>query len=279
MNFEWKNFFKIFFSVNAVVGFFKNIKIVYKIILFLFILALWLAHSLKTQPMSLSDLLQTDLYKPYPVFENVLKYKSAFYNENEHTNEVVHRAEKEFDKSLINLLQYSREHNIKFDLIYIVNQDCPSYAFRMRGSFAKDSVILNQLNSPANQESRKRKYNVISAYRKYNPNAKFYNLYTNQHCDNIDVFYEYTMRYSDQIKGILYTHTPNLAKGSYWFLIERTENRKIIHFFTQVATQHENHTVKSKISYLSYMKLNDISELEDREGLATLLKDELHIVF
>ena len=279
MNFEWKSFFKFFFGVNAIVNFFKNVKIIYKIILFLIVLCVWVMHSLHTNPMSLSDLLKTDLYKPYPIFQTVLKHKSAFYNENEYTNEVVHKVEKEFDKSLINLLKYAREHNIKFDLIYVVNQDCPSYAFRMNGSFVKDSIILNQLNNPTNQESRKKKYNEIAAYRDYNPNAKFYNLYTNQNCDNIDLFYEYTMKHSDQIKGILRSKTPNLAKGSYWFLIERTEDKKIIHFFTQVATQHENHTIKSKISYLSYIKLNDINELHDRYALITLLKDELHIAF
>lgn len=279
MHFEWKNFFKIFFGVNAVVGFFKNIKIIYKIALFLVVLCLWLMHSLRTQTMSLSSLLETDLYKPYPVFRNVLKNKSHFYNRNEYEFDIIKRTEEEFDKSIINLLQYSREHNVKFDLIYIVNQDCPSYAFRMNGSFEKDKIILHQLNNPSNQEWRMRKYNETMKYIKYNTNAQFYNIYTNQSCDNAEIFYEYTIKYSNQIKGILTEKTPNLAKGSYWFLIEYTEDGKIIHFFTQVASQYENEAVKSKDAYLSYIKLNDINELHDRDSLVNLLKDTLHIVF
>ena len=108
MNFEWKSFFKIFFSVNAVVGFFKNIKIVYKVVLFFVVLCLWLMHSLRTNPMSLSDLLKTDLYKPYPVFEDVLKNKSHFYNTSEYEFDVIKRTEEAFDKSIINLLKYSQ---------------------------------------------------------------------------------------------------------------------------------------------------------------------------
>ena len=238
----------------------------YFIFTFIFFIAL---YTMYYKPTTLTEILQTEEYKPNEVFTDIIQNKSRHYSTREYKQEQIKHYEENFDKSMINLLQYMRKNNIKLDLYYIVNQPCPSYAFRMNGNDNTDKIILEQLNNPSNQEWRKKKHMETMKYINFNKNAKFYNLYTNDKCDNIDVFHNYTNVYHEQIKGVFYETEPNLVRGSYWFLVEKGPQKKI-HFFTQAAAQNETAGVVSRETFFSYVVLKSADNL-NKENLTNLL--------
>jgi hypothetical protein len=191
-------------------------------------------------------------------------------------------AEQNFDEDILRMLtELSISGKFKFEATYFVIQPCPSYAFRMHNpanlteaKIKENEIILNQ-KSDYNAKLWRKIKNKYHFYLAGLSNFKFYNFYTNQSCDNINVFNLNTQENAN-IKGIVLNEIPqNLNLGVRW-IIKDLEAKKY-YVFTQISTQYEHEGIKADKTEFSFEEVASLLEIKDAEFVELLSKNNISL--
>jgi hypothetical protein len=163
-------------------------------------------------------------------------------------------------------LAYSESEKMKFENILKENST--------EAKIKENEIILNQ-KSDYNAKLWRKIKNKYHFYLAGLSNFKFYNFYTNQSCDNINVFNLNTQENAN-IKGIVLNEIPqNLNLGVRW-IIKDLEAKKY-YVFTQISTQYEHEGIKADKTEFSFEEVASLLEIKDAEFVELLSKNNISL--